>query len=66
MVLLDGVDQVEDHFSLFGESVNLNAKYVQGLCQAYHRLENHFRRNRWYSYVTWLKWKLVSVRFEMC
>jgi hypothetical protein len=26
MVLLGGVDQVEDHFSLFSDNVNLDAK----------------------------------------
>jgi hypothetical protein len=28
--------------------------------RTYHRLENHFGRTQW-SYVTWMKWKLVSV-----
>jgi hypothetical protein len=66
MVLLGGVDQVEDSFSLFGDSVNHDSKYVQGLHRMYHRLKKHFGRNRWYSYVTWVKWKLVSVNLEMC
>jgi hypothetical protein len=33
MVLLCGVDQVEDLFSLFGDSVNLNARWVHSLRQ---------------------------------
>jgi hypothetical protein len=28
-------------------------------------LENYFGRTQWYSYVTMLKWKLVTVRLEM-
>jgi hypothetical protein len=31
----------------------------------YHRLESHFGRNQWYSYVTWVKLKLVSVHLEI-
>jgi hypothetical protein len=31
----------------------------------YHRLKNYFERTQWYSYVTRLKWKLVSIRLEM-
>jgi hypothetical protein len=30
----------------------------------YHRLRNCFGSTRWYSWVTRLKWKLVSVRLE--
>jgi hypothetical protein len=30
----------------------------------YHRLGYHFGHTRWYSYVTWVKWKLVSVQLE--
>jgi hypothetical protein len=30
MVLLGGVDQVEDHFSMFGDSVNLDTRLVHG------------------------------------
>jgi len=31
----------------------------------HHRLRNHFGPNAWYSYVTWIKWKLVSVHLEI-
>ena len=31
----------------------------------YHRLRNHFGRTRWYSKVTRLKWKLISVCLEI-
>jgi hypothetical protein len=30
----------------------------------YHRLKNHFGHTLWYSYVTWVKWKLVLVHLE--
>jgi hypothetical protein len=42
MVLLGDVGQVEAQFSLFGDSINLNARYVYGLRRTYHRLRNHF------------------------
>jgi hypothetical protein len=35
------------------------------LCQTYRRLSNHFGHTRWYSVVTRLKWKLVSVGLEI-
>jgi hypothetical protein len=31
----------------------------------YHRLENHFRRTQWYSYVTWIKWKLIFMHLKI-
>ena len=33
--------------------------------QTHHRLGNQFGCTRWYSKVTWLKCKLVSVHFKM-
>ena len=33
--------------------------------RTYHRLRNHFGRTRWYSYVTRLKWMLVSFCLEI-
>jgi hypothetical protein len=38
---------------------------VHGLRQMYHRLRNQFGCTRWYSKVTRLKWKLVSVHLEL-
>jgi hypothetical protein len=38
MVFLGDVDQVEACFSLFGDSINLEARYVHGLRQMYHKL----------------------------
>jgi hypothetical protein len=52
-------------FSPFGDSVNLDVWYMHGLRRTYHELENHFWRNRWHSYMTWVKWKLVSVHLEI-
>jgi hypothetical protein len=37
---------------------------VLGLNQKYHWLENHFGPTRCYSYVKWVKWKLVSIHLE--
>jgi hypothetical protein len=49
MELLDDEAQVEAHFGPFGDVANLDARYVHGLRQTYHRLENHFKCTRWYS-----------------
>jgi hypothetical protein len=35
------------------------------LRQTYHRVINRFRHTQWYSKVTRLKWKLVSVYLEI-
>jgi hypothetical protein len=42
MVLLGYEAQLEACFGPFGDSANLDARKVHGLCQAYHRLRNHF------------------------
>jgi hypothetical protein len=34
--------QVEARFSLFGDSANLDARWMHGLCQTYRRLRNCF------------------------
>ena len=65
MVLLGDEAQLEDCFSPFGDSTNLDAREVYGLRQTYHRLRNHFGSTRWNSYVTWLKWKPVSVHLDI-
>jgi hypothetical protein len=49
MVLLGDEAQVEAHFGLFRDSVNLDSRSVRGLRQAYHRLNNRFGCTRWYS-----------------
>jgi hypothetical protein len=38
---------------------------VHGLCQTYHRLRNCFGCTQWYSYVTRLKWNLISFHLEI-
>jgi hypothetical protein len=38
MVLLGDEAQVEAHFGPFGDSANLDTRYVHNLCRTYHRL----------------------------
>jgi hypothetical protein len=47
MELLGDVGHVESHFSPFGDSVSVSARYVQGLRRIDHRLKNRFGRTRW-------------------
>jgi hypothetical protein len=42
MELLGDVRQVEARFGLLGDNVNLDARQVHGLLQAYHWLRNVF------------------------
>ena len=42
-------DEVEARFCLFGDSSNLDKRYVHGLRQTYHRLGNRFGCTRWNS-----------------
>ena len=49
MVLLGDEAQLEARFGSFGDSANLEARWVHGLRQTYHRLQNHFGRTRWNS-----------------
>ena len=51
-------------FDPFGDSSNLDARQVLGLCQTYHRLGNHFGRIRWYSSVMWVMWNITSLYLE--
>jgi hypothetical protein len=46
MELQGDVGRVEVCFGLFEHYVNLDARYVHGLCRTYHRLENHFGHAR--------------------
>jgi hypothetical protein len=48
MVLLGDISQVEARFELFGDSINLNARQVHGLCRMYHRHQNLLRHTQWY------------------
>jgi hypothetical protein len=45
--------------------VSVGARHVHCLCEAYHRLRNHFGHTRWYSLVTRLELKLILVRLEI-
>ena len=65
MELLGDMGHVQSHFSLFGDSVSVGARYVHGLQQTYHRLRNRLGRSRWYFKVTRLKRKLDSVHFNI-
>jgi hypothetical protein len=64
MVLLCDVVQVEARFSLFGDSVNLDASPVNSLPKTDHRLKNLFGRTRCDSLVTWVMSNLVSIHLE--
>jgi hypothetical protein len=64
MVLLGYEAQLDAHFGLFGDSANLDAKYVHGLRRMYYRLRNSFGRTRWNSKETWVMWNLIPVHLE--
>jgi hypothetical protein len=55
---------VEARFSTFGDSDNLDARYLLGLHRSYHRFKNCFGRNRWNSLVTWVMQNLVLVHLQ--
>ena len=56
---------MEAHLSLFGDSVNLDARHVHGLRQMHYRLRNHFGCTQWYCNMMSVKWILVSVHLEI-
>jgi hypothetical protein len=64
MVLLGYKAQVEACFGLFGDSANLDARYVHVLRRMYHKLRNHFGCTRWNNKVMWVMWNLISVYLE--
>jgi len=47
MVLLGEGPQMEAQFGLFGDSANLDARWVHGLHGTYHMLRNQFGLTRW-------------------
>jgi hypothetical protein len=65
MELLGDVAHVEERFGPFHDGFSVRARSVHGLRQTYQRVRNHFRCTRWYSKLTRLKWKLVSVYLEI-
>ena len=66
MVLLSDEAQLEARFGPFGDNANLDVRSVHGLRRMYHRLGNHFERNRWNSLVTWVMWNLVRSIWRWC
>jgi hypothetical protein len=42
MVLLADEAQVETRFSPFGDSANLDARWIDGLRRMYRKIRNHF------------------------
>ena len=41
--------QLKDHFGPFGDSGNIDARWVHGSRRTYHSLANRFGRTRWKS-----------------
>jgi hypothetical protein len=64
MVLLGDEALVESQFSPFGDSANLDARWMHSLHRTYRRPRNHFGRTRWNSLVTWAMLNLLSVYLE--
>jgi hypothetical protein len=63
MEFLDDEAQGKARFGPFGDSANLDARYVIGLRRTYHRVRNHFRCTQWDSKVMRLKQKLIFSLF---
>jgi hypothetical protein len=61
MEVLGDVGHVKSCFSPFGDGVSVSARW----CMVCAKCRNHFGCPRWFSLVTRLKCKLVSVRFEI-
>jgi hypothetical protein len=59
------VDQATVHFDPFGDSYNFGGRKVHGSRGMYHGHGNRFGHTRWYSYVMYVKWKLVSVCLDI-
>jgi hypothetical protein len=71
-IILDAPDctpwcvyQAEAHFDPFVDSFNFGARKVHSLRRMYHGLRNRFGHTRWYSYVMYAKWKLISIHLEI-
>jgi hypothetical protein len=72
MVLLGDMGQVEARLVYLEimlistqEYCTVCAKCTIGSEIAFGHTRNHFGHNQWYSYVTWVKWKLVLVYLEI-
>jgi len=55
---------VEARFGLFGDSANLDARYVHGLHGTYNMLGNQCGCTRWNSLMTCVIWNLALVCLE--
>jgi hypothetical protein len=55
---------VETCLSPFGDSGNLDASNVHGLCRMYNQIENHVGRTQMELLGEWVIWNLVLVRLE--
>jgi hypothetical protein len=64
MVLLCDEAQLEACFGQFRDSASLDATFIHGLHQAYHRLENYFGCTQWNSSVTWVMRNLFLVHLN--
>jgi hypothetical protein len=56
---------VKTHFSLFGDSANLDASQLHGLRRPYHWLRNYFGRTRWNYQVMWVMYNFISFCIEI-
>ena len=65
MDLLGDVGHMESRFYPFGYSVSVDARLVLGFASNVPKAQNRFRRTRWYSLVTMLKWNLDLVHLEI-
>ena len=65
MDLLGDVGHMVTRFCPFGYSVSVDARLMLGFASNLPKAQNHFRRTRWYSLVTMLKWKLDLVDLEI-
>jgi hypothetical protein len=59
------VGHVESSFGPFGDSANLDARDVNGLCQTYHRLGHRFGSTRWNSSGKRVMYNLNLVHLEI-
>ena len=64
MILLGEEAQVEAQFDLFGDSANLDIRWVHGLCGTYHMLRNPFGLTEWNSKMTCVIWCPASINLE--
>jgi hypothetical protein len=64
MVCVDFTTCMEIFWAHLMELLGDVDSFGDSLHQMCHRLKNHFGHTLWYSYVMWVKWKLISVHLE--